>query len=215
MPHPKAGYPPTKDGRSCPGVTTITGRFKESGGMIHAAWKLGMEGLDYKEIWGHAADIGTAAHAMVEAFIRKTTFDSIPFASEVISRASVSFGAFKEWAKADCLQVTDTETSMISETYAYGGTIDGCYVGEKRVIWDVKTGKLYPEHVVQIAAYRQLWNENHSDDLCEPGGHLCCFDKENGDFHHHFFSDLDDAWNAFVHMRALYDLMGRLKRRVK
>lgn len=44
MPTPKAGYR-TKDGQRIPSVTTITGAFKESGGLIHWSWKLAYEPL--------------------------------------------------------------------------------------------------------------------------------------------------------------------------
>ena len=64
MPTPPQGYF-NAAGERIPGTTTIIGRFKESGALVHWAWKLGMEGKDYREV--RAADAGTAAHAMMEA----------------------------------------------------------------------------------------------------------------------------------------------------
>ena len=55
-----------KSGERVPGTTTIIGRFKESGALIHWAWKLGMEGRNYREVRDSAADAGTLAHAMIE-----------------------------------------------------------------------------------------------------------------------------------------------------
>ena len=43
MPHPKAGYRDA-DGKRIPGVTTIIGRFKESGGLIRWAYGRGRDG---------------------------------------------------------------------------------------------------------------------------------------------------------------------------
>ena len=55
----------TKDGKRVPSVTTITGRFKESGGLIWWAWDLGIQGIDYRKVRDSAADAGTLAHAMI------------------------------------------------------------------------------------------------------------------------------------------------------
>ena len=66
MPTPREGYY-AADGKRVPGVTTVIGRFKDSGGLIHWAWNEGKEGRDYRDTSGKAADIGTLAHAFVEA----------------------------------------------------------------------------------------------------------------------------------------------------
>src|SRR5216683_7786479 len=70
MPTPKAGYF-LKDGSKVPGTTTIIGRFKDSGGLMFWAFEQGKSGkarlYDDAE---KAADIGTCAHAMVEARIK-------------------------------------------------------------------------------------------------------------------------------------------------
>ena len=34
------------DGKLLPGTTTIIGKFKNSGALIHWAWKQGMDGID-------------------------------------------------------------------------------------------------------------------------------------------------------------------------
>ena len=69
MARPKSGYR-LADKTRVPGVTTITGRFKESGGLIHWAWDLGMQGINYRDARDKAADAGTLGHDMIEAFIK-------------------------------------------------------------------------------------------------------------------------------------------------
>ena len=66
MPTPRAGYR-LADGTKVPGVTTILGRWKDSGGLLQWAFKQGQSGARtlYEER-DKAADIGTLAHAMVE-----------------------------------------------------------------------------------------------------------------------------------------------------
>ena len=73
MPHPKGGYK-DKDGNKVPGVTTIIGRFKDSGGLLWWAFgqgKLAEQGeinslYDKRD---EAADFGTLAHDLVELHI--------------------------------------------------------------------------------------------------------------------------------------------------
>lgn len=55
-----------KDGTRVPSVTTIISRFKESGGLVHWAWQLGIDGKDYRKVRDEAADAGTLAHALLE-----------------------------------------------------------------------------------------------------------------------------------------------------
>ena len=58
------------EGKRLPSVTTIIGRFKDSGGFVHWAWDLGIQGIDYRKVRDAAADAGTIAHHLVEADIR-------------------------------------------------------------------------------------------------------------------------------------------------
>lgn len=58
------------DGKRVPSVTTVISRFKESGALMYWCWDQGRQGLDYRQTRDAAADAGTIAHAMVEAFIR-------------------------------------------------------------------------------------------------------------------------------------------------
>ena len=204
-----------KDGvTKVPSVTTILSRFKESGGLIHWAWKLGTEGKDYREVRDSAASAGTMAHEAVEAWIQGEVY-AWPD-NEIAERAKKSFGAFLEWADQTQLKVDETECAMISEEHKYGGTPDAFTIKGKRAVLDWKTsGGLYPEYLIQIAAYGKLWEENHPHDPIVGGFHLLRFDKEYGDFHHHFWTELDTAWVAFLHLRSLYECDKELKKRIR
>ena len=50
MARPKGGYK-LEDGTRVPGVTTVAGAYGDKGGLVHAAWKLGSEGKDYRKEW--------------------------------------------------------------------------------------------------------------------------------------------------------------------
>ena len=54
------------------------------------------------------------------------------------------------------------ETSLVSEQYKFGGTLDIVAKDKKDKIWltDQKTSKrIYDSHLFQLSAYEQLWNE--------------------------------------------------------
>src|SRR3990167_610387 len=214
MATPKKGYY-TAYGSRVPGVTTILSRFKDASGIIHWAWQCGIDGKDYREVRDNAADIGTLAHSMVEAYIHKREFKPDGYTEEQIGKAGNSFAAFLAWATDTQLIAAETEIRMVSEKYRYGGTPDVFFIKGKRSLGDWKSSNaVYPEYICQLAAYKNLWEENHPDQPIEGGAHLIRFDKTYGDFHHHYYSDLNDAWEAFKHMRVLYDLDKILKKRV-
>ena len=213
---PKLGYH-LKDGSRVPSVTTIISRFKDSGGLIHWAWDLGTQGKDYREERDRAADAGSAAHAAVEASIHGKEWDWDTVADpETRTKAKSSFGAFQEWRQQTNLQITQTEMPLTSETYRFGGTFDAILVQQQRSIGDWKTSNaIYGDYLIQIAAYGKLWQENFPDDPIKGGFHLLRFDKTYGDFSHRWWAELDKAWEAFLHLRALYEIEKELKARAK
>ncbi|HYF29437.1 MAG TPA: PD-(D/E)XK nuclease family protein [Candidatus Paceibacterota bacterium] len=212
MPTAKKGYY-LASGERVPSVTTVLSRFKDAGGLIHWAWALGKEGKDYREERDKAADAGTMAHAAVEAWIhgQPVSFEGDP---EVCAKARTAFGAFLEWARQTHLQVTHTEVPLVSEKYKFGGTFDALLIQGKRSMGDWKSSNnCYPEYLVQVAAYGKLWEENNPEQPIEGGYHLLRFDKTYGDFHHHWWGELDRAWDAFLHLRALYEIQKELTKR--
>jgi hypothetical protein len=212
MPTPKEGYR-LADGTRVPSVTTVISRFKDAGGLIHWAWALGKDGKDYREVRDKAADAGTMAHAAVEAWVNGQSF-GFEGDAEVCEKARKAFGAFLEWADQTQLKVTHTEVRLVSETFRFGGTMDAILVRGKRAIGDWKSSaKIYPEYLVQVAAYGKLWEENHPAELIDGGFHLLRFDKTYGDFHAHWWVELEKAWDAFLHLRALYEINKELTQR--
>src|SRR3990167_8265027 len=213
----KGGYH-TKDGKRVPGVTTVLGRFKESGGLIHWAWSLGKEGKDYREVRDKAADAGTLAHEMVDNLIHKRT-PIVPegaYPQDIMDKAEKSFGAFQEWAAQTHLEVTHTEMPLVSERYRFGGTFDAILVNGKRAMGDWKTSNaIYGEYLSQIAAYAILWEENFPAEPIDGGFHLLRFDKEYGDFHAHWWAELDAGKRYFLAVRAAYEEDRELKARAK
>jgi hypothetical protein len=214
MARPAEGYR-TKSGERVPGVTTISGKLKNADALIAWAWREGRAGRDYKVTRDQAADAGSLAHAAVEAWIRKEEYTFIGDPA-IVKRAQTAVRAFHQWAAQTHLQIIEPEISLVSEIYRYGGTMDAILLDNRRAIADWKSSAaLYPDMLVQIAAYGQLWNEHHPDDPVTGGFHLIRFDKEYGDFHHHYWGELDAAWETFVALRRVYDLEHELRKRAR
>lgn len=218
MPHPKDGYK-LANGLKVPGVTQIVGRYKDSGALIRWAYKRGKDGLELYESRDKACDVGTAAHAMVEASIAQRAPYEVPELRMLDDsgqlQAQSAFENYREWAAQTKLRIIAQEMQLVSEKYRFGGTPDAIgVVNDVLCLVDWKTSNgLYPDMLLQLAAYRILWEENNPDQPLTGGFHLCRFAKEHGDFSHHFFRELDSARKSFLYLRAAYEYDAELKRR--
>jgi hypothetical protein len=181
---------------------------------MYWSWDCGRKGLDYRKVRDAAADAGTIAHEMVECDIRGKEFKADGYAPELLEPARRAYGAYCEWKRQTQLQPVETELALVSRKYRYGGTLDTMLVQGALSLGDWKTSNaIYQDYLLQLAAYRNLWEENHPDRPITGGFHLLRFSKV-GDFAHHWWSELDDAWEAFKLMRQLYDYDRKLKARI-
>ena len=204
-----------KAGKRVPGVTTVIGSNLgwSKGGLMHWAWMEGIEGRDYKDTRDKAADIGTIAHAMVEADLTGKNWPDLVDArgadDEMLGKATAAYGAFNEWAQGSKFTLLQSEHLLVSEKYQFGGQIDIAAVQGKRAIIDLKTSNaVYEDHKIQIAAYGELWNENYPDKLIE-AYYILQLGKD-GSFTYHYYPNMDNAFRAFVLLRELHDLKKKL-----
>lgn len=218
MARPTEGY--FIDGERVPGVTTIINRFKPSGGLIHWAWQQGKDGKDYRETRDAAADAGTIAHDMVEADIYGATFNDSQCKPESLQKARGAFDAYREWKAQTSLEIAEAELSLISVAHRFGGTLDALFIKSKLALGDWKTSNaVYPDYLLQLAAYKILWQENYPSRPIDGGFHLLRFSKqEHADdpisFAHHFWSELILAEQQFLLYRQAFDLDKRLAKLV-
>jgi len=233
MPTQRQGYK-AADGKKIPSVTTIL-RVKDPGALLLWAYKTGrahgvLEGQGQDAPGGlyegnDALAVGTCVHAMCEAWVKgddpmlvlekAIEAPSVADKTSFRAQAASAYSAFEFWVKGTQLEIVDCEVPVISEAHRYGGTLD--FIGRlngKLVLGDFKTsGGVYGEYLMQIAAYAKAYEESTGNKI-DGGYHLLRFSKENGDFGHHFYPSLDDdAWPAFLHLRALHDLNEKLKKR--
>lgn len=200
-------------GERLPSVTTITGARKAGiEGLLVWANRLGQDGKDHREVRDSAAEAGTLAHAMVENSIHgRDPMEGVPdnLSPEVVVQAKNGFSAFEQWSRVMKVDYVATETPIVSELYQFGGTPDAiAKIDGRMMLLDWKTSNgIYGDYLIQLAAYRWLWEENtEGQDIAYC--FLLRFGKEHGDFHVHSFPlhVLDMGWKAFKLLRELYDL---------
>lgn len=215
MATPKQGYF-LKDGSKVPGTTTVISRFKDSGALIWWAWNQGKEGEDYRQTSKAAADAGTVAHGLVEGHLRKVDVDLTGVPGDVAEKGLSAFQSYLSWERQTGIKPQPLEIPLISETYRFGGTPDALFQMPDGSIamgdWK-SSNAVYSDYLIQLAAYKQLWEENFPDKPITGGFHICRFSKEHGDFAHHFFPKLDEAWEQFKLFLQAYEIDKRLKKR--
>ena len=217
MPTPAKGYH-LADGTEAPGVTTVIGRFKESGGLLFWAFKRGKDGAArlYEDT---ATDIGTHVHSCVEADLHGQPLPEFPthFGDAMRQAARNGFENYKREIARSKAFFMPLEVQLVSERYRYGGTPDAIVEFEGVVdVGDWKTSNaVYMDHIIQLAAYRNLWNEAHPDSPAV-GARLYRFAKESGAFAEHYYGSetLDLAFKQFVLFREAWDYDKRLKKLV-
>lgn len=231
MATPKSGY--SLNGEKLPGTTTIISRFKDSGGLLYWAFeqgKLAQQGKIQKlyDKAEKAADIGTVAHAMIEAHINgdnpQAVLNTILSADEDRQKAANAFEMYLKWEKQTGIKMLSKyqEIQLVSPEYKFGGTPDA--IGEingEIVLLDWKTSNgIYQDYMIQLAAYQHLVNDGVRMEDGKPfglkvakGAHLLRFAKDFPDFGHHYFGDLSDAWEQFILFRKAYEIDKQLKKR--
>jgi hypothetical protein len=206
---------PLKDGTDVPGASTIAKIGEDTSGLIHWAWKLGMEGQDYRKVRDKAADIGTVAHFMIECFLHNHEPDLAEFSAADIEKANIAFGNFRKWWDEEGFTVIEPEVQLVSEDYLFGGTIDAPSRDRdgKIVLLDWKTSKaIVGAHKVQLAGYEQLWNENRPDMKIQRRGIVRIGKESPDDFEVAWMFSAEPYWEVFKARLFLHYANLRLKK---
>lgn len=213
-------YPDYRDktGNKVPSVTTIIGRFKDSGGLLYWANQCGLKGQTLEQARSPAATAGTIAHELVEAYLRDEPEPTYPKEDkDVVEKAHAAFQTFQKWQKQSSLEFRYIEVPLVSEAHRFGGRLDAIgVVGNELVLCDFKTSNsVYADYTLQLGAYKLLWEESYPEHPLVGGFHLLRFAKEEGDFSHHHFPKLDKEAAVFLSMRKLFDEVKEIEKRVK
>jgi len=205
-----------KDGTIVPSTTTVTNETLGWNKSVLMNWGIRMvkEGKDPQKMTSDAAQTGTLAHALCEAWIKGEDYavpEEYTEAQEV--KAMKALMAFKEWAEQARPEFLDTELKMVSEKMRAGGTCDGIFkMNDRLYLYDIKTSKgVYEEMKVQLGCYTGMYEELFPDRHIH-GGVILRLDKESGDFHYHAISreTMDIGFKIFKHCRSIYHLKREL-----
>jgi hypothetical protein len=198
-------------GRRVPSVTTYLGVLGKPA-LIHWAWELGVQGLDYRKVRDQAGDIGSLVHYLILCKLKGEEPDLSEYAPQDAAMAASPMGKFEEWLKEHELEPILLETPMVSETYAFGGTLDfyGKVDGQLTLL-DFKTsGALYQEAFYQLAAYKVLLEEHGYP--VEAVRLLRLGKSEDEGFEERAVGNLENHWKIFLACQQIYELQKAIRR---
>lgn len=188
---------------------------------MYWAWQEGMEGRNFRDTSQKACDIGSLVHACIEADIHNRQWPELP--EDLKAQVDNALLGWLHWKDTANFEPVRTEISLINEEMGYGGTMDLVSVSRQNVLSDHKSSKgIYPDHKIQIASYRHLWDnaqwELTSEGLipwqkpCDIHGlALLQVGKEDGSFHYHFWHELNKGWEVFECLLKIHKLQKMLK----
>lgn len=194
-----------KDGKLLPGVTTILGVLNKPA-LVSWANNLGLAGINVREYVDTLALVGTIGHEMVCCHNRGVNFDGSIYPDELVDKAENCYLSYLQWEKQHKVEPILCEAALVSELYGYGGTIDMlAKVDGINTLLDYKTGKAnYPEHVYQVAAYRQLAEENG---YFIGGVRILQIGRDETEgFSEKVLASTTREWMLFTHALAIYEL---------
>ena len=202
------------NGDRVPSVTTYLGVLGKPA-LIHWAWELGVQGLDYRKVRDQAGDTGTLVHYLILCQLKKEEPDLSYYTPQDLASAASPMNKFNEWLKGKTILPILLETPMVSETYGFGGTPD-FYGGVDDVctLLDFKTGKeVYQESFYQVAAYKELIIENG---YCPDAVKIIRIGKsESEGFEERATGSLENHWKVFLACQQIYELNRLIKRASK
>jgi hypothetical protein len=200
-------------GEELPGVTTVLDILGKPA-LIYWAWNQGKKGLDYRKVSSKAADVGTVAHALSEAYLKGMELDTSNLPADVLDTAETSYIQFVQWWDQQGLDVMFTERALISEKWQCGGTMD--IMARRRsngniVVIDLKTSKaIYREMRIQLSAYAAMSEEMGGPKVDERI--IARIGKESkGDFEAQTVYDWANCVDAFDKIAAAYHALKAVK----
>ena len=199
-----------QDGTRIPGTTTITGLLNKPY-LIKWANDLGLQGIDCNAYRDELADVGTLAHAMVQAHLQGETVDTDDYSKHQQDLAENSVLSYLAREQGHKIRPLLCETPLVSETWRYGGTVD-CYCELDGVptLLDFKTSKaVYSDYFLQVSAYKQLLEEaGYPVKSCRI---LRIGREESEGFEERVLTNLDKYLQVFTNLLDIYYLKKELK----
>lgn len=142
-----------------------------------------------------AADIGTQAHNLLESYLRggdgvqgDAFEDALLTSPDLDERVASCYAGGRHWLAANSYETLHIEKPIYSRKHHYSGRLDKlATVGGVLSLVDWKSSKgIYPEYLLQTAAYIQAYEEEYPEQRVEKR-FLIKLGKEDGAFEAHEF----------------------------
>lgn len=133
-------------------------------------------------------------------------------------QAKQGFENYIRWQEDNRIEIVNQEIELVSRKYLFGGCPDAIGRDSRGRLclldWKTSSTGPYVDWLLQLAAYKILWEENYPDELITGGFHLLKFSKEIADFSHFYWSELDEAKEQFLLFRKAFEIDRRIKKRI-
>ena len=155
----------------------------------------------YKKKSSEAADIGTRAHAAINAIIEGRE-------PKIDDDIKIAVEAFEKYQKTNALKIELGDTKIASLVHGYGGSLDAIGMENgKVIIVDFKTSKgIYGEYALQVAAYSYAFQETYGLDYL-PQALVIRVGKDKPDFEVKRVTNIQQAFLGFKAALNLYRSM--------
>lgn len=195
------------DGARVPSSTTVLSILAKPA-LIEWAWKMGLEGEDYRKYRDDKAEIGSLAHYLILCDVKGVKPDTDQYSKKQIDLAENCLLSYYEWKKGHDVKSVFAEEPLVSNKFGFGGTPDDLsYVDGILTLIDYKTGKgIYDEYYYQTCSYVKLIEENKS--LCPERILILNIPRsEDEEFSLKVYKNFDKGWEIFYHCLQIYNLM--------
>ena len=222
-------------GARVPGTTWVIGQNLgwNKDPLMNWANREGLAGRSLKDSRGSgrvAANIGTQAHDLIEAYIlggepeERFTYDPNVLTPLDARAAWTGYQAFRQWHRNSAITILGTELYGVAEKWQTGWCIDalaseqpggeGTPLQYSLLDWKSSKGT-YVDHFIQVSAYTVFVEEKLGAKL--HGAHVVRVDKESGGFSHKFWprAAIERGWAAFTFCRSLHEMRWELEKFVK
>lgn len=204
------------DGSKVPGVTKVLGNLGwKTSGLVKWAYK---RGLDGKELYGEkATTIGDEVHKIAERALKEHADVSVLARHASDYRVKKAARALDRWLTTYEPVLVASEEPLVSEIHRYCGRLDLVVefprLGTLAMV-DLKVARgVYNDMIIQMAAYRQLWRENHPDRPLDEI-HLLQLGKFDGKLTPHSWEATDEIFDhgfeVFRHLIPIHGLKWKL-----
>ena len=202
-------------GERLPSVTQILGYTWPKPGLIEWANREGLAGRNHTVVRDRMAKIGTLAHEMVFAELGGPAllpWDESDYPKDIQQAAKVPLYHARNWFEGREYEPILVEQSLVHARHGFGGTPD--WYGKldgKLTVLDLKTGRNFAEHGVQLAGYIELLRANGHD--VEAAVALYAPRKLTGKANHTRWREeslevIARAWQAVMELYAIRMIIG-------